>query len=226
MKKINKLLLGILFFSPFKYLYCQLDSSFSVVDFNNQRQVIKVKENWPQNRCFIILESAKKDTFQVNDVSEIVSKNIIMKKFLQIEFRIRGGSGIHLRVTKLFLIKNNKIFQALSLQTTYRYASVNRSENESYAVKFIPIQTNTGFKLKLIESGKNLDANKIQWTKQFTLLFDAANMVFYNKIEPKVRICKESQTKEKVFSVQLQYEKYIFLSNEWFQLRENCYELF
>ncbi len=227
-KKICRLFSILIILVPCKSVYSQLDSNFVIFDFNNVKQVLNIKEAWSKDQCILSIKSIKPDTLKVNGVAEIINKQILFRKFLQIEFRIRGGSGIHLRVTKLFSIKNDKIYQTLSLLTTYEYTSINKNDNENYSVKFTLFHDNIAYKIGLIESAGNLDRIKKKWSKQFALFFDSQNMVFYNKkiSESKVKLCNSMLDKTGLYAIELKSEKYINLNNTWYRMRQDCYELF
>jgi len=224
-KNIKLILLLVLF--PIKFLSSQPDSNIAILDFNNVKQVLNVKEIWSEEACILSLKGSEGDILKVSGVSEIINKQVLADKFLKIEFRIRGGTGIHLRITKLFSVKKNRIYQVLSLLTQYQYQSLGGNENENYGVKFSLLH-NRALKIILTESGENLEGIKQKWSKQFTLSFDSLNMVFYNKIKysTQVKTCDSIQKKSNIYAVELKNEKYFSLSNRWFQLVENCYQPF
>lgn len=176
--------------------------------------------------------------FKVQDIENVT---VYANTFLQIQFRVRGGSGIKLRKNVLLCVSRGKIFKALDILSNVSsvvpevYDKVADSlklfdEREDYHVTVSIKQKGNYYKAVLSESKKvELKYNPSQnesFEKSYELDFDPGGYFFYNSMKRlnkryKVNSSKDNQVSEKVFSekvpcMQLYQTAYLLIDGEWF----------
>lgn len=180
-------------------------------------------------------------TLKVFGVQDIKSTHIHAETFLEIQFRIRGGSGVKQRRTILLCISNGNIYKSLDYLSEVT-SSVNKvynkladslklfDEKENYFVNLSVSSTEEGnYKVVLDErrkvESKHDPTQNIHFEKAYELSFDRWGCFFYNSIEHinkyyKVYSARDKKTMDKFVGsdipcVQLYENRYLYLRGEW-----------
>lgn len=212
-----------------EYLLCGIDDSVHYTvsiaeDLENDIATFSVNEN-----------SAK-----IFGVRGIEYGKIHLEKFLEIQFIVRGGSGVGVREKVLLCVSQGKIYRTLDLlsEVTSRVTEVYDKvadglqlfdEKEDYRVTLSIKQKGNDYKVVLIESEKieskyNPSRNG-SFEKTYELNFDPGGYFFYNSIKHlnkryKVYSVKDSKVADKFISaeepcIQLHQSFYVLIDNEW-----------
>jgi hypothetical protein len=206
--------------------YCQEVRNFKVIDISSKdlRNII-IKEDWDNDRVYLINEyKGTADTIKINEAAEIDTVKVILDKFLEVVYRVRGGSGEHIRSTKVFCVSKGLLKESLSLLTVSKSYSSNGNLQESYLVKIKLSYKNGSYYADLTESRRTLSKKVIK--KNYHLQFGLIDMVFFSK---KVRdnsatICNEKNKGIKeYYSISLHTSSYINYNNTWYQRGQRCY---
>lgn len=181
---------------------------------------INIQEDW--NSQNIILTSKTKnvcDIVKVNNVQEIDTIYLVMERFLVVKYRVRGGSGEHLRYAKIFTLKEGNIYESLSLLIRHDSFSSNGDLQREYKLIFTINKLNEFYSLSLTEEEKKL--GKPILSKTIRLNFDLDYMIFYtNKIKTGKTICIENKLIKSncvFFKVDLRKQSFIFNKKMWYQ---------
>ncbi len=209
-------------------LFSQTERNIELLDFASNRSVgVNVREDWAsQNIVLTNRDHNVFDTIKICDVQEIDTMYIVLNRFLIISYRFNGGSGEHLRHTKIFTVKNATLFESLSLLTRHESFSSDGILQRGYSVSFTINKLNNDYCISLIEDERK--SQKSIFSKLFKLSLNMDFMVFYSSIvERNKTICideKSIKANTNFFRVCLRKESYIFYRKGWYQQgRKGCF---
>jgi len=185
--------------------------------------------------------SIGENTLKIFGVQDIIIATIHSRTFLEIQFRIRGGSGIRVRRTILLCVSQGKIYKAFDIlsevtsRLTEVYDKVADSlklfdEKEDYHVAISIKQTaGNSYRAVLLESikieSKYNPSSNLSSEKPYELQFDPSGFFFYNSTKSlnkhyQIYSNKNNRTVDKFISAEVPciqlYEKlYLLIDNEW-----------
>lgn len=200
---------------------------------------ILIKEDLVNEVATFFLE---KNAVKIFGVQEIQNVTIHTSTFLEIQFRVRGGSGVKIRRTVLLCTSHGKMYKALDVlsEVTSRLSSVYDEvadslelfdEKEDYHITLSVTHThNKYFKVVLSESirveSKNNPEQNVFFEKSYELEFDSDGYFFYTSIKQlnklyKIYLREENKTVERLISaevhcIQLYDKLYLLINNEWY----------
>jgi len=185
--------------------------------------------------------SSVEDTLKIFGVQDIQTATVHAEAFLEIQFKVSGGSGVKVRRKILLCVSQGKIYKTLDVlsEVTSRVTEVYDKaadslklfdEKEDYHVTLSIKQKGNHYKAVLSESKKteskyNPSQNE-SFDKAYTLDFDQGAYFFYNSMKRlnkryKVYSSQNNEVIEKFISEEVPclqlYEKlYLFINNEWY----------
>ncbi len=184
--------------------------------------------------------SSKEDTLKIFGVQDIQTVTVHANAFLEIQFKMRGGSGVKVRRKVLLCVSQGKIYKTLDVlsevtsRVTEVYDKVADSlklfdEKEDYHVTISIKQEGNHYKAVLSESkkveSKNNPSQNESFEKSYKLDFDPGGYFFYNSMKRlnkryKIYSSKDNKTVEKFISqevpcTQLHEKLYLLIDNEW-----------
>lgn len=184
--------------------------------------------------------SIQEDTLKIFKVQDIENIAVHANTFLEIQFRVRGGSGVRVKEKVLVCVSNGKIYRVLDIfsdvtsRVTQVYDNVADSlqffdEKEDYHVTISVKQKGNFYKAVLTESKKiesKYDPSQNEsFEKTYELNFDPGGYFFYNSIKRlnkryEVYSVKDNKAVEKFISaevpcIELHQGYYAFIDNEW-----------
>jgi hypothetical protein len=200
---------------------------------------VAIKQDFANEVATFRLQNYTLDILGVQDIKGI---ELHASAFLEVQFRIRGGSGVRVRRTVLLCVSEGRIHRSLDVlsEVTSRLNKVYNKmadslklfdEKEDYQVKISVNRIEEGdYKAVLTESKKveskyNPSQNK-SFEKSYELDFDHTGYFFYNSMQRlnkryKVYSARDNKTSEKSISteaapcVQLYENRYLYLDDEW-----------
>lgn len=189
----------------------------------------------------IALFSSQEHTLKIFGVKDIQTTKVHSDAFLEIQFKIPGGSGVKVRRKVLLCVSRGRIYKALDVlsEVTSRVSEVYDKvadslklfdEKEDYLVTLSIKQKKDShykavlFESKKVESKYNPSQNE-SFEKPYELDFDPGGHFFYNSMKRlnkqfKVYSSKDNKTVEKFISeevpcIQLYEKLYLLIDNEW-----------
>jgi hypothetical protein len=198
-----------------------------VLDFmNRERQEIRIKEDWANKKVYLINSNKNAiDSLEVNDVAEIDTAIVLFDSFIIIEYRCNGGSGVHLRLSKLFCINNGHIYEPLSLLTQQESYSSDGELQEKYWVDIHLKFAKNKYRAILIENEKNNNGDVFK--KDHKILFDQKEMIFFSqrKRSSNISFCSlQPHRKVAYYQISLKKENYINYEGIWYKKGAKCYK--
>jgi hypothetical protein len=195
----------------------------------------------PANETAII--SFQKNTLRIYGVQEILSAQVHANSFLELKFRVRGGSGVKARRNVLVCVSQGKIYKSIDFysESVWRLSevydkiadSLNLFDEKSdyHATLSIKQTEDKGYKAVLFEStkveSKYDPSQNVSFENHYELYFDRGGYFFYNSSEKlnklyKIYSNKENKTIERLISsevpcIQLYQKRYLRIDNEWYQ---------
>jgi hypothetical protein len=204
--------------------YYQDLRSAKVIDImTNKNKTIIIKEDWEKEVIYLINSSIKPDTLVIEGAIELDTIKIRLNQFLEIIYRVRGGSGEHLRFTKVFCVNNDKLKESLSLLTSHKSYSSKGVIQEDYSVKVNLSYRDGKFIANLSEKAKS--HNRPVKTN-YSLHFEKEKQIFFSQRhnDDVVSLCDGPIKGVKGFySISLLKESYIYYQNSWYHLGAECY---
>jgi hypothetical protein len=198
---------------------------------------VAIKQDLANEIATFRLQNYTLDIFGVQDIKRIERH---ANAFLEVQFRIRGGSGVKVRRTILLCVSQGRIYRSLDVlsEVTSRLNKVYNKvadslqlfdEKEDYLITLSIESENDGYKAVLFESTKvesKYDPSRnISFEKPYELDFDPGEYFFYNSMKRlnkryKIHSSKENKTVEKFINeevpcIQLYEERYLRIENEW-----------
>lgn len=224
---INFYILIISLIYPFKQVYCQIDKKIMLLDFSKKEwKEVNIKEDWANQKVYLISYNKNTtDSIEVNNVAEIETTIVFFDRFLKIEYRCNGGSGVHLKRSKIFCLKNGHIYESLSLLTHQESYSSDGAMQEKYWVNILPTFTKSKYCALLTENMKDKKSNLLM--KNYTIQFDQEDMIFFSKKNKSKSIffCpSQLQRKVAYYLISLKKETYINFEGIWYQKGLKCYK--
>jgi hypothetical protein len=213
-----------------QYTLCGVDDSL--------RYSVALDENLINETTVV---SFQKSVLKIFGVQEVLSAQIHANSFLEIQFRVRGGSGVKARRNVLICISQGKVYKAIDFlsETTSRVSTVyNRladslklfDEKSDYHVALSIRKTEDNYyKAVLFEStkveSKYDPSQNISLEKPYELDFDPNGIFFYNSMKSlnkyyNVYLRKENKTVDKFIGgevpcIQLYEKLYLLIDHEW-----------
>lgn len=185
--------------------------------------------------------STQAHTLKIFKVQDIENVTVHVNTFLEIQFRVRGGSGVGVREKVLVCVTNGKIYRTLDIlsDVTSRVSQVYDKvadslqlfdEKEDYHVTISVKQKGNHYKAVLSESKKvesKYDPSQNEsFEKTYELDFDPGGYFFYNSTKRlnkryKIYSSRNNNTVEKFISeevpcIQLYEKLYLLIGNEWY----------
>lgn len=185
--------------------------------------------------------------FRINDIEErilgvrgIESISTQLNRFLEVQFIVRGGSGVKIRRKVIFCISKKKIHKCLDVISSSSsilkevYDKVADSlrlfdEKEDYELAITLVQRNDTYQAlltetKTIESKFDSSQNE-SFSNRVKLEFDKAGCFFYNSIKKinevyNIYSATSNQTRKELIkgelpSIELYQGYYILIQNDW-----------
>ncbi len=220
-------ILAISLIYPFKLSYGQIDKKMKLLDFSNGGwQEIQIKEDWANQKAYLINSNKNAtDSLEVNDVAEIDTVIVLLDRFMKVDYRCSGGSGVHLRLSKLFCINDNHIFEPLSLLTKQESYSPDGELQEKYWVNILLKFAKNKYSAILVENEQDKNGNVLK--KDYNVLFDQEEMIFFSqrKRSSNISFCSlQPQRKIVYYLISLKKETYINYEGIWYKKGAKCYK--
>ncbi|MFM7855778.1 MAG: hypothetical protein ACKO96_28620 [Flammeovirgaceae bacterium] len=195
--------------------------------------------NNPANETTVI--SFQKNALKIFGVQEILSAQVHANSFLELRFRVRGGSGVKVRRNVLVCISHGQAYKAIDFlsEITSRVSTVYDKVADSlklfdeksdyHATLSIKQTEGKEYRAVLFEStkveSKYDPSQNVSFEKPYELYFDPSGYFFYNATKPlnklyKMYLSRESKTVERFLSaevpcIQLYQKLYLRIDNEW-----------
>jgi len=234
------LIFSIISFLSLKAL-CMQERTYELLSLENKICTIHLAEAFPKD--LIILTLDNKDTMIITGSRGISQEvRIVDKKFMELHYAIRGGTGVALRQDVLVCISNNKLQKCLNL-----YASVISNFDKTYVPSIDSLHMydeHSVYEFKIIDILENkerclLKASEYDMIRSkhdpktnheirdtLSLSFDIVDKIFFNETETLQgkfnfidinghsvsKICME--VKAGVINTRLY--KYYFINDKWF----------
>lgn len=159
-------------------VFSQTERNIELLDFASNRSVgVNVREDLAsQNIVLTNREHNVFETIKICDVQEIDTMYIVLNRFLIISYRFNGGTGEHLRHTKIFTVKNAALIESLSLLTRHQSFSSDGILQRGYSVSFTINKFKNDYYISLIEEERK--SEKSIFSKLFKLSLNMDFMVF------------------------------------------------
>jgi hypothetical protein len=220
-------ILAISLIYPFKLSYGQIDKKMKLLDFSNREwQEIRIKEDWANQKAYLISSNKNAtDSLEVNDVAEIDTAIVLFDSFIRIGYRCNGGSGVHLRLSKVFCINNGHICEPLSLLTQQESYSSDGELQEKYWVDILFKFAKNKYSAILTENEQDKNGNVLK--KDYNVLLDQEDMIFFSQRErsSNISFCSlQPQRKVAYYLISLKKETYINYEGIWYKKGAKCYK--
>ncbi len=233
-----------LYFNSFSQ---SIDSKSLIVNsLTNKPEKIDIELDDVNNR--IIIKSSSKDTIYLNGYTDLVSTiKVLNKKFIFIQYKIRGGSGVKMEMTTLICVNKGQLYKSLYIISMEKYELKDThdkstdslklyDENGLYSLEISNLkEEKEDFQLSLIQdqkiSSKHYKKDDYEKLDTIKLNFDKKNKVFYTKyvtLKGGYKI-KDSKMQQKVFkgksypSIDLRDNKCIIIDNVWYDILRGNY---
>lgn len=232
MRKILIIIFLVVFSTGFcsVRLYSQTNKNITLLSFiNNKTENVNIQEDWANQKT--TLTTRYHGAFyklEINNVQQIDTIYVLLKRFLIVNYTVRGGSGEHLRYTRFFILKNGILSESLSLLTNQKSYSPTGTLMYGYKVAFSIVKYDNQYLISLKEKWRN---RKSISDKQCKLLLDLKSMVFYSSVIKRGQsICIDSKTfkaDNNIFKVSLGQESYVYYGKNWYEQGQNgCFYKF
>lgn len=217
----------------------QIKKEYTLYGVNDSlRYLITIDEN-PVNETTIV--SFQKNALKIFGVQEVLSAQVHVNSFLELKFRVRGGSGVKVRRNVLICVSQSKVYKAIDFlsEITSRLSTVYNKVTDSlklfdeksdyHATLSIKQTEGKEYRAVLFEStkveSKYDPSQNVMFEKPYELYFDPSAYFFYNSTRQlskhyKIYSNKESKTVERfiraeVPCIQLYQKLYLRINNEW-----------
>lgn len=213
--------------------------SLIINSLTNKPEKVLVELDYVNNR--ITIKSGFKKKLYLDHFTDLEGDIKVMnKKFILLQYNIRGGSGVKLEKTTLVCINNGHLLKSLDIISLDKYefketydkvADSLKLYDESgiYSLKLVDFKyEKKNFKLSIIQyqkvRSKHYNNGNYENTDTIKLKFDQKNKVFYNKkisLKGKYTI-ENSNIKQKTFngkmypSIELKNYQYFIIDNIWY----------
>lgn len=174
--------------------------------------------------------SCLNDTLFLSDYTGTREVHVLNKRFLQIVYGVRGGSGLDLRSTLILSVSKGKINVAV-LVTSYA-GLVSADKNGLYWLKF-NMAGNSSSTYKLTVNVHDQQTSKLHpegshnKNEQVTLSFDADRNIFYTSCkdinksstinEAKTGQSEKQQIKGMLPVIELGQNSYYYIKDKWYR---------
>lgn len=189
----------------------------------------------------VVTFSTTKDTIKVFRTRGIENVTLNTETFLEIEFRMRDGSGVKVRRKVLLCVSHNKVHKALDIVSgiTSRVTEVydklvdslklfDETQNYNTTLSIRQLEGNQ-YKVMVLEDSKvesKYDPSQnMAFKKLHELDFDLNGCFFYNSVKQlskryKIYSSRDDKTVEKYVSaavpcIELYQSLYLLIDNEW-----------
>jgi hypothetical protein len=211
---------------PFKPSYGQIDKKMKLLDFSNSEwQEIRIKEDWANQRAYLISTNKNTtDSLEVCDMTEIDTVIVLFNRFLRIDYKCSGGSGVHLRRSKLFCINSGHVYEPISLLIKHESYSPDGELQEKYWVDILLKFAKNKYSAILTENEQ--DNKGYISKKDYNVLFDQESLVFFSQKKKlfNISFCPlQPQRKIAYHLIALKKATYINYDGIWYQKGAKCY---
>ena len=213
---------------------------YSILDFANDKTItVEVSEDLVNN---IVQVHTPNDTLEFFSVTNLIYGKVIFEKFLELKFRIRGGSGTLINKVVLISIKDKELKKSLELLTNMesKMDKVYDSdvddlniydESEIYNLEVQMRRVQGDYFLNLVETyrleSKSSQFQNRSYSESFKLDFSMDKMCFFNgsrvyndqiSVFNREKNDLEMRALKGEFPVIQLYEtKYILVEKRWYQ---------
>ncbi|GAA3981179.1 hypothetical protein [Mucilaginibacter dorajii] len=199
--------------------------TFNIQSLEGRTVRVKVLPDYVHNiLCVIYL----KDTVKVFDYWDVFPETTYLsKKFLEINYEVRGGSNLGLGNSLILCVSNNKLYEALHV---LRYSDWESELVKTYNVKFALVNHKKDYVLNASVRDKSLSSinpeTDYDYTNSSKLHFDRKLKVFYSikkNLYDTLKVSYPDTTYKQQIEgnfpqVILEDNKYVFIGGQWFEL--------
>lgn len=215
--------------------------SYELIDIRNSKKYTLIVEEdlvKEEMRLFVSYKHNIIDSLLVPLMRQIESVSEFQEKFLKVEFKRGGGSGIKMRFTSIFCVADSKIVTSLC-QISKIYSHINYipkydsikgvKYHEDYSTSNNLLRLRSKYSIKLNESYflKSVfeSDNNEKWIKHLNLKFNNEQFIFYSgKREVKghyqIHYLNRSEESKEIngefWAVELKKFTYLCINSKWF----------
>jgi hypothetical protein len=199
--------------------------------YHRQKYNVNIDDNFSGK---VLLKLLNKEEILVNITIYdwyVSNTKILNETFLLMSLTRPVGSGVGVEITKLFSVKDGKLFESIFLRTSYNSTSTFPVEKERYMTTFTLIgKTYEDFSLNIKESyflhsEIEKPPKNVQWTESFIIPFNPQEMIFANdqtvlngEFTFKNRKPSEQRllTNKSVKKLTLRDQQYLSIDSKWY----------
>ncbi|QEC75021.1 hypothetical protein [Mucilaginibacter ginsenosidivorax] len=201
--------------------------TFNIQSLEGRTVRVKVLPDYIHNiLCVIYL----KDTVKVFGYWDVVPKtSYLSKRFIKIDYEVRGGSNFALGNSLIICVSDNKLFEALHV---LRYADWESELVKTYNVKFALVDRKKDYVLTASIRDKSISSinpeTNYSYTNSSKLHFDRKLKIFYS-IKSNLYDTLNVSYHDTTYKQEIQGNfpeailgdnKYVFIGGQWFELRK------
>lgn len=217
--------------------------SYELTDIRNSKKyTIIVKEDLVKGemRLYVSFRQNIIDSLIIPLMRQIESVSEFKKKFLKVEFKRGGGSGVKMRFTSIFCVADSKIVTSLC-QISKIYSHINYipkyegikgvKYHEDYSASYNFMRSRREYSIKLNESYflKSVfeSDNNGKWTNHLNLKFNNEQFIFYSgkrEVSGHFQIYYLDDSEEskelhgKFWAIELKKFTYLRIDSKWFNI--------
>ncbi|WDF80103.1 hypothetical protein PQ469_08805 [Mucilaginibacter sp. KACC 22773] len=202
--------------------------TFNIQSLEGKIVRVKVLPDYVHNiLCVIYL----KDTVKVFDYWDVVPKtSYLSKRFIKINYEVRGGSNFGLGNSLIICVSNNKLYEALHV---LRYTDWESELVKTYNVKFALADHKKDYVLTASIRDKSISSinpeTNYEYTSSSKLHFDKKLKIFYSikdDLYDTLKVIYHDTTYRREIQgnfpeVILEDNKYVFIGGQWFELSKD-----
>jgi len=204
--------------------------TFNILSLEGTTVKVKVLPDYARNTlCVIYL----RDTLKVFDYWDVFPEtSYLSKKFLKINYEVRGGSNLGLGNSLIICVGNNKLHESLHV---LRYTNWESGELiKRYDVKFALVTRKKNYVITASVRDNSMSSNNPEtnyhYTNRSTLHFDKKLNVFYSikhDLYDTVNVSYYNTSYRRHIEgnfpeILLEDNKYIFIGDQWFELNNSA----
>lgn len=198
MKKVS-LIVMILFGFASSNLFAQIENAnrlFKIKSLEGNECSVKVKLDYVNDKIMISLNSSESLCIQgFRGLAKDI--NVLNKKFIELQFDVRGGSGVQFRRYALVCVSDNKLYEAMDIISMV-HSDIIKTDTIAGSHKLYHLEDIYGLKnIKITRSKKDFRLTAIEYHSEeskyapnhnretqhsIKLSFDLKHNIFYNKI--------------------------------------------
>ena len=219
-----KMLKSILLFLIFAVNHGYSQDMVKLLSINDDQEFdIRIKQDGYHSKATIVLEKdgMSYDSVVIRDVRDCDSINLLQKRFVSFQFNRRAGTGISVRLTKIFCVREHQLVESLF------YFSKYKDPEEFSHVSIIlsnDLQLTMTHEYRFFSETDTL--NNRSYTEMGELQFDRSNCIFTNAdtlLNSNLKILGSENSEffhnfenVRVKRTLLPFCKYIFYNRRWY----------